>query len=347
MRPRSSVVMTVQQFAEFNNYHARNRAQAEQLRRFVVLLTGVGATGSHVAALLAHAGCSLVLFDRDVLDYANLTRHYVTDRGAIGQPKAHALARKLRAEVPSLQSIRGVKGDIEAMSDAEIASLLQGASLVIGSSGRDAVDHRLNRAARDRGIPLVIPSLWADNQTQVLGDVHVVAWHLPQRRGACFECLRQATTDAPAPAEAQPGVDAEVVRVASLTTEVVLALLLSESPQFTALMRNLNRGACYFLIPRWPPSMRSVITSPRVDCAACSTTTSVIQGEVADRLPGPLRDWLIGGALASAVLWHQLVPGLDVMSTIVFIGLAGLWWRGRLPSYSDVSLRVRRWWNGR
>ena len=338
--------MTVEEWAQFNAYHARNREQAAQLRRFIVLCVGVGATGSHVAALLAQAGCRLILIDRDTLDYANLTRHYVTDRASIAEPKSHALAQKLRREVPSLQVIRGIKGDVEQMSDPELAALLGQASLVVGSSGRDAVDHRLNRIARDLHLPLVVPSLWGENDVQVLGDVHVIPWHQRgNRRGACFECLRRPTAEAPAPAEAQPGAAAEVIRVASLTAEIVLALLLSDSPQFRALMRNLNRAACYYVLPRWPPTSRAVITRARRDCAACSTAR-VVQRPVPTWDPGPLHEWLIGAGLTSTVFWHQLVPGLDFVTTLAFIGLAGLWWRDRLPSYPEAIRAIRNWWAG-
>jgi molybdopterin/thiamine biosynthesis adenylyltransferase len=334
--------MTIEQWAEFNNYHARNREQSTQLRQFVVLCIGVGATGSHVAGLLAKAGCSLVLFDRDTLDHANLTRHYITDRDAIGQPKSHALARKIRGEVPALQSVRGVRGDIEKLSDADLRALLRGASLVLGSSGRDAVDHRLNAAARDLGLPLVVPSLWADNQAQLLGDIHVVAWHLGDaRRGACFECLRPATADAPAAAEAQRGMGAEVVRVASLAAEVVLGLLLVDSPQRPVLMRQLSRGAGYFVIPRWPPALRAVITRPRRSCPACTTATRAGH-QPTDLDPATIRDWSIAAALGSVVLWHQSVPGLDVAATFAFVASIGLWWRGRLPSFQQTSALVRR-----
>lgn len=334
--------MSVEQWSEFNDYHARNREQATRLRAFIVLCIGVGATGSHVAALLAQAGCSLILVDRDVLDLANLTRHFVADRAATGQPKSHALARKIRSEVPTLQSIRGVRGDIEKLTDSELRTLLRGASIVLGSSGRDAVDHRLNLAARDLGLPLVVPSLWADNQVQVLGDVHVVAWHFrAARRGACFECLRPATTEAPAPAEAQRGMGAEVVRVASLTAEIVLGLLLAESPQHQVLMRQLGRGANYFVIPRWPPALRSVITRPRRGCAACSQQSTVTQSASVNDVT-TIRDWSIGLALASTVLWHQLVPGLDAVATIGLVAAGGLWWRGRLPTYQQTAAWVRR-----
>lgn len=334
--------MSVEQWSEFNNYHARNKEQAARLRDFIVLCIGVGATGSYVAALLAQAGCSLVLFDRDVLDPANLTRHYITDRSATGQPKSLALARKIRSEVPALQSIRGVKGDIDKLTDAELRTLLRGASIVLGSSGRDAVDHRLNLAARDLGLPLVVPSLWADNGVQVLGDVHVIAWHFRDaRRGACFECLRPASSDAPAPAEGQRGTGAEVVRVASLTAEIVLGLLLADSPQHRVLTRQLGRGANYFVIPRWPPALRSVITRPRRDCQACSTSSAVTQTHPVNDM-AMVRDWSIGLALASAVLWHHLVPGLDAVATIGLVAAGGLWWRGRLPTYQQTAAWVRR-----
>ena len=334
--------MTVEQWSEFNNYHARNREQATRLRQFVVLCIGVGATGSHVAGLLAQAGCSLILFDRDVLDPANLTRHFISERATVGQSKSHALARKLRGEVPALQSIRGVKGDVEKLSDIELRTLLRGVSLVLGSSGRDAVDHRLNLATRDLGLPLVVPSLWADNQVQLLGDVHVLAWHLRDaRRGSCFECLRPASADAPSPAEAQRGTAAEVVRVASLTAEVVLGLLLADVPQRAVLMRQLSRGANYFVIPRWPPALRAVITRPRRGCPACAAQGTEVDAAATLASAGA-RDVLVGATLASSVFWHQIVPGLDATATLSLIGFAALWWRGRLPTFQQTSRWLRR-----
>lgn len=298
--------------------------------------------GSFSAAYLAHAGCSLVLADRDRLDLVNQTRHYVTDRAAVGQPKALALARKLRSEVPTLQSIRGIDGDIEKLSDSELRALLSGTSLVLGSSGRDAVDHPLNLAARDLGLPLVVPSLLAGT-LPVLGDIHVIGWHIGRaRRGACFECLRQRTTQASPPAEAQPGTGAEVVRVASVTAEVILGLLLSDSPQHQVLNRQLSRGVCYFVIPRWPPALRSVLTRPRPGCPACSprSTATPTRTDAADMRV--IRDMSVGLVLASTILWHQVVPGFDAVAAIGLVAAGGLWWRGRLPSFQQTAAWIRR-----
>lgn len=333
--------MSATQWSEFNAYHARNREQAARLREFVVLCIGVGATGSHLAAFLAQAGCSLVLFDRDVLDTANLTRHFLSDRALTGQAKSHALARKLRSSVPSLQSIRGVQGDIETLSDAELRTLLRGASLVVGSSGRDAVDHRLNRIARDLRLPLVVPSIWADNDAGILGDVHVVAWHFPTRRGACFECLRPVAQTA-APAEGQRGMAADVVRVASVTAEIVLGLLLETTPQRAGLMRQLSRGACYFVIPRWPPSLRAVRTRQRASCAVCVGPAAEVRR--AASLAVRTRDWMMGGSLVATVLVHQAIPGFDAVASIALLSLAGFWWRGRLPRRSSLPGRSAATW---
>ncbi len=229
------------------------------------------------------------------------------------------------------------------MTDAELRALLDGAVLVLGCTGRDLVDRRLNRITRELGVPFVIPSLWGGDQDQVLGDLQIVAWNLPNRQGGCFECLRPARETEPPPAEAQRGLGAEVQRVATLTTEAVLGLLLPDSPQHAPLMRQLSRGANYFLIPRWPPSLRAVITRPRRGCPACSTGSrrvAAMSGPTMDA--ATLRDWAIGLSIASAVLWHQMIPGLDAVATIAFIGVAGLWWQGRLPNYRQTAALVRR-----
>lgn len=342
--------MTVEDFAEFNRYHARNRDRAEQLRRFSVLCVGVGATGSQVAALLAHAGCGLTLFDRDVIDEANLHRHYVSERWATGLGKAEALARKLRNEVPKIQSIRSIRGDVERISDEDLRALFLGAGLVIAATGRDGIDHRLNRAARATERVLVVPSLWAENPANVLGDVQIVAWNAGSgRRGACFSCLRPEGGQTAAPAEAQPGPATEVVQLATYTADIVSALLLTGSPQYHALWRQLNRGANYFIAPRWPPSLRSVITRPRRGCPVCSTQPSPTERAAFRTQPLTISvaDLSVATALGSVVVWHALIPGFDVVATFTLVGLTGFWWLGRLPSSAAVVAAVRRWWRNR
>lgn len=328
--------------AEFLAHHDREQDRASALLRKTCLVAGCGAVGSHVAAQLAHAGTNVTSIDYDILERANLPRHYLTNPALIDQPKVVAFARQLRTELPRLQVIRGVKADIDQLTDAQLRELAADVSLIIGATGHTRNDRRLNRLARSLRIPFVAPSMWADGPEQIVGDLHIVNW--VNRRGtACFECLRPETDDEAAPVEAQPGGGSEVLRVATLTAEAAISLLLS-GPQSAALGRQLDRGANYFLVTRWPPSLRAVRTHRRLGCRACAATRS--QGVA--RRPAPIpqessavRDWLIGLGLASATLWHPAAGNLDYWATTAFVAVIGLWWRNRLPSFAQVSDRIR------
>ena len=325
---------------EFNEHYARNLTEATRLLTQHVVVFGVGAVGSFVAAQLAHHACGVLMVDGDRLARTNLARHYLTDPRYLDQPKALAMESQLRRELPTLQRIRGLYQDISSLSRQEMDDLFASATLVVASTGRSEIDRVLDQWARHCGVPILFPSMWA-GEHPILGDLHVVAWSR-RNRGSCFECLRPRREVEPPPAQAQPGLGVEVLRVASLSTEVALALL-TEGPNQAALLRNLDRGANYFLIPRWPPSLRAVITHARGGCPNCSAP-SLVTTSVEQTGATALRDWMVGLALVSALFWHQSVPGVDAFTTIAFIGLAGLWWRRRLPSHSEVAAWLRRVW---
>lgn len=326
---------------DFNEFHVRSPI-ANQLRGQLVVVPGAGAVGSFVTAWLAHHGCDVRTIDADRLEIPNLARHYLSDPRYLDQPKATALATQLRREVPAQQKVSSVVADIRQLTREQMANLFKDSRLIVAATGQDDLDRVLDQWARHFGIPILFPSMWAGHPT-ILGDLHVVAWNVPNRRGACYSCLRPARAVEPRPADAQPGLATDVLRVAGFTTEVALALL-TENPSRAALLRNIQRGATYFLIPQWPPSPRPVLAPPRRACQVCSTGGSAAAGSAESG--SVLRDWVIGAALGSAVLWHQGVPGFDALATIAFISAAGLWWRGRLPTYASIAERVRRWWVG-
>lgn len=323
---------------EFNERYARSLHEANQLRGQLVVVPGAGAVGSFVTAHLAHHGCDVTTIDGDRLESANQARHYLSDPRYLGQPKAAALATQLRREVPALQKVRSLVADIRQLTREQMADLFKDARLIIAATGRDDIDRVLDLWARHFGIPILFPSLWAGEHA-ILGDLHLVAWNMPDRRGACFACVRPVREGEPPPAEAQPGTGADVLRVAGFTTEVALALL-TENPNRPPLLRNVQRGATYFLIPRWPPSLRAVVTRPRRGCPTCvgiATATERVSGFVSP----PTRDWVIGGSLVSAILGHQFIPGFDAAAPIAFITAIGLWWRGQLPSFVQTTAWLR------
>lgn len=326
---------------DFNEFHVRSPI-ANQLRGQLVVGLGAGAVGSFVTAYLAHHGCDVRTIDADRLETPNLARHYLSDPRYLGQPKATALATQLRREVPALQKVSSLVANIGQLTREQMADQFKDARLIVAATGQDDLDRVLDQWARHFGIPVLFPSMWAGHAT-VLGDLHVVAWNMPNRRGACFSCLRPARAVEARPAEAQPGLAADVLRVAGFTTEVALALL-TESPNRAALLRNLRRGATYFLIPQWPPSPRAVLAPPRRACPVCSTGRSAVE-PVSARDNTVVRDWVIGLTLVSALVWHYFIPGLDALATIVLIVVAGLWWQDRLPSYPEAAAWLRRAWD--
>lgn len=256
----------------FMEFHARNTAEALALRGRQALIVGCGAVGSNVAALLARSGMDVAILDRDVLETENLHRH-IASRRFVGEPKALATAKTLRAELPSAQTIRGIHGDAELLTDEELDTLVRVASVVIGATGSDALDRRLNAACRIADVPLVVPGMWPQGGS-ALGEVLVVPWsrHQPDdRAGACFACVSPDTRTAAAarPLEAQAGESAEVIEAASMTAQLAIGLLLRDTERGRWIAGQLRRGRNYFLIRRFPTQLVAVATTPRPGCHGC------------------------------------------------------------------------------
>lgn len=85
----------------------------------VIAVFGCGALGSAIAEFLVRGGTkSILLFDRDVVQFGNLCRHNL-DGTAFGKAKAEALAEKLSTINPSAQ-IMGYKVDIPLNIDKSV-----------------------------------------------------------------------------------------------------------------------------------------------------------------------------------------------------------------------------------
>lgn len=255
---------------EFLAFHDRNAAEAIALAGKRALIVGGGATGSNVAALLGKAGMDLIVIDGDDLEVANLHRHIAPKR-LIGQNKAEAVAKTLKAELPRAQKVWAVKRPLEFIDRERRRRIVANVDVVIAATGNDAADRWLNNVCRREGILFVVPSLWPDTEP-VLGDVLVVPWQRRPRqwRLGCFECLRPSQDGAAQPGlVAQRGLGVDVVLVANFTAQLVIALLLPDSQRGRWLNRELGRGRNYFLIPRLSPRLRPVETTRRGGCPGC------------------------------------------------------------------------------
>ncbi len=78
----------------------------ERLRSARVAVFGVGGVGGYVAEALARSGVgALTLFDDDAVSLTNLNRQIIATHDTLGQPKAEAMAARIRSIAPQCQAV--------------------------------------------------------------------------------------------------------------------------------------------------------------------------------------------------------------------------------------------------
>lgn len=117
-----------------------------------VLIVGAGGLGCPVALYLGAAGVGrLILADGDRVDLTNLQRQIGHATAAIGENKAHSLARSVRAINPEI-SVQPIE---QVLAGAVLQEAVAGADLVVDASDNFATRHAVNRACVALKKPLV------------------------------------------------------------------------------------------------------------------------------------------------------------------------------------------------
>jgi adenylyltransferase/sulfurtransferase len=182
-----------------------------------VVVVGAGGLGSAVLAGLAGAGVGTIhVIDHDVVEASNLHRQPLYSSADVGQPKAEAAARRLRAYNPSIR----VQPHSERFDAASGAGLLSLGDVVVDCSDNFATKFLINDAAVRAGRPAVIASVY-----QYEGQLQVVR---ADAGGSCLRCQwPEATKDGLVGNCRQAGVLGPVPAVlGSLQAMEVLKLLL-------------------------------------------------------------------------------------------------------------------------
>jgi molybdopterin/thiamine biosynthesis adenylyltransferase len=175
------------------------------LEQAKIALLGVGSLGSKVAIELAKAGCSkLVVVDSDSYDANNAVRHELAPIHA-GARKAEAVGGAVEqmnpfctAEPLSLDLGVGEGPTIEFLR------AIEGANLLIETTGARAVTRLCERYGRIAGVPLLSASLTRGSRG---GDMVLL------RDGSCFECFLHAQESGAIPKPEQGEERAPVVPV--------------------------------------------------------------------------------------------------------------------------------------
>ena len=117
--------------------------ERERLSDARVAVIGCGALGSGVARLLAKSGVGhILLVDHETLGWENIRRHRL-GAGAVGLPKATALARTLARDNPEIGSARALDLRVEQLL-MEDSGALAGVDLVIACTATWSVNCALD-----------------------------------------------------------------------------------------------------------------------------------------------------------------------------------------------------------
>jgi len=144
-----------------------------------VAIVGCGATGSALAGLLARAGVgTLRIIDRDYVETSNLQRQSLFDEAdaADSLPKAIAAARKIAAFNSEIK----VEPHAEDLVPANIATLLEGADLILDGTDNFETRYLINDYAVDRSVPWIYSA--------AVGSYAVTLNVIPGQT-ACLACI--------------------------------------------------------------------------------------------------------------------------------------------------------------
>jgi molybdopterin/thiamine biosynthesis adenylyltransferase/rhodanese-related sulfurtransferase len=170
-------------------------AGQEKLKAARVLVIGAGGLGSPSILYLAAAGVgTLGIVDFDKVDVSNLQRQVLFDAASVGEPKAEAAAKRLRALNPDLDVIAH---QVELRAH-NVLDIFKDYDLILDGTDRFATRYLVNDACVILGKPLVSAAIH-----RFEGQALTYA----PNRGPCYRCLfPEPPTDGLVPNCAEAGV---------------------------------------------------------------------------------------------------------------------------------------------
>jgi len=133
-----------------------------QLKQSTGVLFGLGGIGSNVCTALAELGIGrLVAVDFDRVELSNLNRQVLYSTPAVGRPKAEVAAERIREFNPDIEF---VAHDRRITSLDDVRSVLDEAApnfvVNLADKPNGYIDHWVNRACVERGVPLFAASIF-------------------------------------------------------------------------------------------------------------------------------------------------------------------------------------------
>ena len=143
------------------------------------LIVGMGGLGAPAAQFLAAAGVGrITLCDADRVDLTNLQRQILYDTEDIGVPKVDAARARLTEINPEVDLVTVAA----RVGDAELATRVADAHVVLDCSDNFATRHAVNRAAVAARVPLV-------SGAALRFDGQVAVFDARDPASPCYHCL--------------------------------------------------------------------------------------------------------------------------------------------------------------
>ena len=220
-----------------------------------VAVLGCGALGTVAAEILARAGVgSLVIVDRDVVEWTNLQRQalFVEQDALDGRSKADAASERLEAINHSIQ-IDPVVADV---GSGNIRSILDGVDLVIDAADNFLIRFLLNDWSLSTGTPWVHGGcIGAVGQVRLFNGAG----------GPCFRCL------VPEPPAAAAVDTCDTAGVVGSATHVVASLQATEAIKWLSGNRDAVRSTL-LSVDLWNNRIRELKLAASISeqCIACA-----------------------------------------------------------------------------
>lgn len=225
-----------------------------RIQASVIAIVGVGALGCQEAAILARAGASLRLIDRDLVEWTNLQRQTLfTEQDAREAAPKASTAREHLLAANSEVDIRAHDRDL---GPENVELLLGDAQVIVDGSDNFEVRYLLNDFAVARRVPWIYAA--------AVGSTGLLMPVLPGET-ACLRCLFED----PPPAGSAETCDTAGV-LASITATVGSLAALEAIKIAAGRPDAVRRGLLQLDV--WNNEIRSIdVSGPRADCPCCGS----------------------------------------------------------------------------
>lgn len=127
----------------------------QALKNKQILIVGAGGIGCTTAMLLARAGVGrMSIIDPDHVEISNLQRQMAFDLQDIGQPKAQALAQRLRSINPHII----VDAYVAALNEQNAQDMIRHQDLVLDGCDQFSIRYLVNQVCVTNQVPLISAS---------------------------------------------------------------------------------------------------------------------------------------------------------------------------------------------